>query len=43
MIEHFEHGYARAIVGVGLLLALLSPFLLHYPSVSITNQPGAVA
>jgi Zn2+/Cd2+-exporting ATPase len=29
-IERFEHGYARVIVGVGLLLAVLPPFLLHW-------------
>jgi Zn2+/Cd2+-exporting ATPase len=29
-IERFEHGYARVIVVVGLLLAVLPPFLLHW-------------
>ncbi|NJM75549.1 MAG: heavy metal translocating P-type ATPase [Acaryochloridaceae cyanobacterium RU_4_10] len=29
-IERFEHGYARVIVGFGLLLAVLPPFLLHW-------------
>lgn len=29
-IERFERGYARVIVGVGLLLAVLPPFLLHW-------------
>ncbi|OLP19198.1 ATPase [Leptolyngbya sp. 'hensonii'] len=29
-IERFEHGYARVIVGVGLLLAVLPPFLLQW-------------
>ncbi|NDJ17998.1 heavy metal translocating P-type ATPase [Myxacorys almedinensis A] len=29
-IERFEHGYARVIVGAGILLAVLPPFLLHW-------------
>lgn len=29
-IERFEHGYARAVVVTGLLLAVLPPFLLHW-------------
>ncbi len=29
-IERFEHGYARVIVVVGILLAVLPPFLLHW-------------
>ena len=29
-IERFEHGYARVIVVVGLLLAVLPPFLLNW-------------
>lgn len=29
-IERFEHGYARVIVGTGILLAVLPPFLLHW-------------
>jgi Cd2+/Zn2+-exporting ATPase len=29
-IERFEHGYARVVVGSGLLLAVLPPFLLNW-------------
>ncbi|MGB8701573.1 MAG: heavy metal translocating P-type ATPase [Thermosynechococcaceae cyanobacterium] len=29
-IERFERGYARVIVAVGLLLAVLPPFMLHW-------------